>query len=90
MTATVDRVVADGRRVLVVGPPARSEAGRARRAAVSSMLAGRYGSQPAVRAVDIGDDAELAPLLRDGRELTASFTDRVAELITTPLLELMR
>ena len=91
LKAAIEHVLAKGRRVLVVGGPAMSEPGRARRAAVAAMLGISYGGRADVRSVDIGDDLDLARLIPSkDAPLTAAITDRVAELITTPLLELMR
>jgi hypothetical protein len=76
---------------MVVGAPASSARGRARQAAVAAMLGASYAVRSDVRVVDIGDDPDLLALTRvAGPRLTAALTDRVAELLTTPMLELMR
>lgn len=91
LTATVQQLLADGRRVMVVVAPAATDRGRAREAAAAAMLHARYADRPDMRVVDTSTDPNLTPLRRlDAGRLTAHVTDRIAELITTPLLDLMR
>jgi hypothetical protein len=91
LASTIDYGVSRGMRVMVVRPPAVTAGQRAREDAASQLLQARFGGRADVRLVDLSREEELSAAARDaGRGLTAGESDRLADLMTTPMLELMR
>jgi hypothetical protein len=90
LAAAIEYGIARGRRVLVVRPPAATPGQRAREDAASAMLAARFGQRADVRMVDLSRAQELFPAASaPPRDLTAGEADRLAELMTPPMLELI-
>ncbi|HYU77678.1 MAG TPA: hypothetical protein VEK56_01755 [Vicinamibacterales bacterium] len=88
---TVDYVLNAGRRVLIVRPPFTSEAENDLQDALANRVHDRFGTRVDIRSFDLGRDDELAQWGRGSNpRVTAHETDRIADLLTTPLLELMR
>jgi hypothetical protein len=91
VASAIEYAVAHGMRVLAVRPPAATPEQRAREDAASALLQSRFGGRTDVRIVDLSREALLFPPAEaNGRDLTAAEADRLADLMTGPMLELMR
>jgi hypothetical protein len=90
LTAAIDYGLATRKRVLVVRPPAGTADERAREETARQLLQSRFGTNAAVRVVDLSREETLVGAAASGRGLTAGEADRLADLITSPMLDLMR
>jgi hypothetical protein len=86
--SVVARVLESGHKVAVVQLPHVSAATN-RSNVLADRLRQRFEARQVFRNIDLTTAAELTAV-RDGGPLTAPEADRIADLLTTPMLELMR
>jgi lysophospholipase L1-like esterase len=93
--AAVRYLIANGKRVIVVGQPRMTDAVReqhqAQQAMLAKMIRNEFGGEPRVTYVDLGDVVDLhdAQFTFDAMHLNADGNRRVAEALAPQLLQLV-
>jgi hypothetical protein len=92
MNGAVGYVLQSGRTAIVVTPPLVSPAQGEQQRAVAADLRNRYGRDPRFRYLDFGSVLDLRDraVSFDGVHLTAAGNDRIADLLTGPVLQLLQ
>jgi lysophospholipase L1-like esterase len=87
-----DLALRKGKRVLIVGEPYITDKHVAQQTALENMLRARFANQPHVRYLNLGRAIDLRDrsLCWDGMHLTEAGNRRIAEALSTPVLELLK
>lgn len=88
MSKAIEYARAKGERVLVIGQPTISDLHVQQQSALRQMIAATFGRDDRVSYFDVGRALNLTDraLAYDGMHLTAAGTDRLVQIVTTPVL----